>query len=85
MKADHFESPEGEIITSEEGAELQKAARVDEGVIDLYRVHVFVCDDGSGTFTMKIHYRGDFAKPESQQDIPTWEIDASGVAEDDRI
>lgn len=75
MKVDHLESPEGETITSEEGAALQEAARADEGMMDLYRVQEFVCDDGSGTFTMKLHGRTDFAKSESQQDIPTWEIE----------
>ena len=75
MKADHLESPEGETITSEEGAALQEAARADDGTMDLYRVHEFVCDDASGTFTMKLRYRADFAKSESQQDIPTWEIE----------
>jgi len=75
MEQDHLESPEGEIITSEEGGELYEAARADRGVMDTYAVQEFVCDDGSGTFTMKTHTRSDFAKPESQQDIPTWEIE----------
>ena len=42
MAQDHLESPEGEIITSEEGAELSDAARVDQGVMDLYFVYEFV-------------------------------------------
>ena len=75
MKVDHLESPEGETITSEVGAALYEAARADQGTMDLYRVHEFVCDDGSGTFTTKDHHRADFAKSESQQDIPTWEIE----------
>jgi hypothetical protein len=75
MEQDHLESPEGEIITSEEGGELYEAAKADRGVMDTYAVQEFVCDDGSGTFTMKTHTRSDFAKTESQQDTPTWEIE----------
>jgi hypothetical protein len=75
MEVDHLESPEGVTITSEEGGALNEAARADEGVMDSYRVQEFVCDDGSGTFTMRVHSRVDFAKPESEQDIPTWEIE----------
>ena len=75
MELDHEESPEGVTITSEEGGALYKAARADEGVMDSYRVEEFVCDDGSGTFTMKLPSRVDFAKPESEQDPNTWEIE----------
>ncbi len=75
MEQVHFESPEGEVITSEEGAALYEAARAAEGTMDTYFVQEFICDDGSGTFTMRIHSRADFAKPESQQDIPTWKIE----------
>ena len=88
MAQDHLESPEGEIITSpegeiitsEEGAELSDAARVDQGVVDLYFVYEFVCEDGSGTFVLKTHTRGDFAKLENEQDTPTWEVE-SGTGE----
>ena len=77
---DHLESPEGESITPEEGAELSEAARVEEGVMDLYFVDEFVCADGSGAFVLKTHTRGDFAKPENEQDTPTWEVE-SGTGE----
>lgn len=82
---DHIESPEGEIITLEEAEELSEAAWVDGGVVDLYSVQEFVCDDGTGTFVLKVHTRGDFAKgdrtfellrPPSEQDIPTWEVES---------
>ncbi len=76
MESDHFESPEGETFTSEEGAARFEAARADEGVMEWYRVDEFVCDDGSGTFTMRVHSRFDFAKPVSEQDLPTWEIES---------
>ncbi len=75
MEVDHFESPEGVTITSEEGGALHEAARADGSVMDSYAVQEFVCDDGSGTFLMKLHSRVDFAKPEAEQDTPTWEIE----------
>ena len=75
MEQVHFESPEGEVITTEEGVELYEATRASEGTMDTYFVQEFICDDGSGTYTIKMHYRDDYAKPESQQDIPTWEIE----------
>ncbi len=34
----------------------------------------FVCDDGSGTFLMKLYSRVDFAEPELSFGIPTREI-----------
>ena len=73
---DHIESPEGEIITSEEGGELYEAARANRGAMDSYRVQEFVCDDGTGTFVLKVHSRGDSAKPFSEQDTPTWEVES---------
>jgi hypothetical protein len=71
-----LESPEGEIITLGEAEELSEAALVDGGVVDLYSVQEFVCDDGTGTFVLKVHIRGDSAKPFSEQDIPTWEVES---------
>lgn len=71
----HAESPEGEVITVEEMVELYEATRAVEGTMDTYWVQEFVCDDGSGAFTIELHYRDDYAKPESQQDVPTWEIE----------
>jgi hypothetical protein len=67
MESDHFESPEGETFTSEEGAERFEAARADEDVMEWYRVDEFVCDDGSGTFTVEVHSRFDFAKTVSER------------------
>ena len=75
MEVDHFESPEGVTITSEEGGALHEAARADGGVMDSYAVQEFVCDDGSGTFLMKLYSRVDFAKPGAEQDTPTWEVE----------
>lgn len=72
---DHFESPEGEIINGEELGELIEAAIAAEGVIDLFVVDEFVCDDGSGTFTMKTHTWRDYAKAEVQEDNRSWEIE----------
>jgi hypothetical protein len=72
----HLESPEGEIITLDEAEELYEAAWDDGGVVDLYSVQEFVCDDGTGTFVLKVHTRGDSAKPFSEQDIPTWEVES---------
>ena len=72
----HLESPEGEIITLDEAGELYEAAWVDGGVVDLYSVQEFVCDDGTGTFVLKVRTRGDSAKPFSEQDIPTWEVES---------
>ena len=80
-EVDHYESTEGVTMTSEEWAEseewevLLEAARADDGVLELYRVEEFVCDDGSGTFATKLHSRADFAKPESQQESHTWVIE----------
>lgn len=79
---DRHESAEGEISTPEEWEEweewesLREAARADKGGIVLYSVEEWVCDDGSGTFTTKLHNQADFAKPESEQDLPTWEIES---------
>ena len=75
MESDHTESPEGEVITLEETVELYEATRAAEGTMDTYWVQEFICDDESGTFTIKMHYRDDYAKRESQQDIPTWQIE----------
>ncbi len=76
MQQGHLESPEGTTVTSEEGAELYEAARSDEGTMDVFNVEEFVCDDGSGTFTMKAHSHVDFAKTENERDTPTWEIES---------
>lgn len=73
---DHIESPEGEIITLDESEELFVAARDGGGVVDLYSVQSFVCDDGTGTFVLKVHSRGDFAKPANEQDTSTWEVES---------
>ena len=73
---DHIESPEGEIITLEEAEELFVAAWDGGGVVDLYSVQEFVCDDGTGTFVLKVHSRGDSAKPFSEQDTSTWEVES---------
>lgn len=75
MENDHAESPEGEVITPEEAEDLYEATRAAEGTMDTYWVQEFICDDGSGAFTIRMHYRDDYAKPESEQDIPTWEIE----------
>lgn len=72
----HLESPEGEIITLEEGEALFVAARDGGGVVDLYWVEEFVCDDGTGTFVLKVHSRGDFDKPANEQDTSTWEVES---------
>lgn len=76
MQQDRLESPEGIPVTLEEGAALYEAARANEGTMDVYSVEEFVCDDGSGTFTMKTHSHLDPAKSDSEQDTPTWEIDS---------
>ena len=44
--------------------------------MDIYAVHEFVCDDGSGTFTMKTHARVDYTNIEGQLDTRTWEIES---------
>jgi len=74
--SDHYESPEGEIINGEELGELIEATRAAEGVIDLYLVDEFVCDDGSGTFTMRTHTGRDYAKAEVQEETRSWEIES---------
>lgn len=76
MNQDHIESPEGEIITLEEVEELFVAAWDGGGVVDLYSVQEFVCDDGTGTFVLKVHSRGDSAKPFGEQDTSTWEVES---------
>jgi len=76
MNQDRLESPEGEIITSEEGGELYEAARANRGAMDSYRVQEFVCDDGTGTFVLKIHARVDFDKPANDQDTSTWVVES---------
>jgi len=76
MRQDRLESPEGTTVTPEEGAALYESARAAGGTMDVYSVQEFVCDDGSGTFTMKTHSHGDFAKAENEQDPPAWEIES---------
>jgi len=76
MIFDHFESPEGQIITGEELGELIEVTRAAEGVIDLFVVDEFVCDDGSGTFTMRTHTGRDYAKTEVQEETRSWEIES---------
>lgn len=75
MQQGHLESPEGTTVTPEEGAALYESARADEGTMDVYSVQEFVCDDGSGAFTMKTHSHGDFAKAEDEQDPLVWKIE----------
>lgn len=75
LTIDREESSEGEVITEESGSAMVARAQAEEGVFGWYSVQEFVCDDGSGTFTIKTYSETDFGKPEAEQPIPTWEID----------
>lgn len=72
----HHESIDGEVVTERDWEDMFDAAMADGGVAEMYVFSDCVCDDGSGTFTMKFHNQIDFAtfEFEGQQDVGTWEI-----------
>lgn len=71
------ETVEGDPLSDDEAAALMEAASTDEGVAEFQKLVDFVCDDGSGEFTMRRHVRFDFSTFdfEGQHEIGTWEIE----------
>jgi len=75
---DHFESVDGDTIAdAERMAIFNSASFADDDVAEWIAVQEFVCDDGSGTFTMKWHTKITRILVESDgpEDIGTWEIE----------
>ena len=77
MAINHLESMEGNTITEADWAEMFDAASANNGIAEMYVMQDFVCEDGSGSFTMAFHNRFDFTtfEFEGQQDVGTWEIE----------
>jgi hypothetical protein len=80
-----IESTEGDIIAEESGSAMVDRARADGGILEWYSVQEFVCTDGSGAFTITTYVQSEFAKSETEQDIPTWEIENAGRDERARV
>lgn len=77
-KIDHFESVDGDSITSDERmAIFNSASFADDDVAEWIAVQDFVCDDGSGTFTMRWHTKITriLVQSAGPEDVGTWEIE----------
>jgi hypothetical protein len=77
VTVDHLESMDGETITDDDWADTFDAAMQDAGVVEMYAFQDFECEDGSGSFSMKVQSEYDFAtfEFEGEQDVGFWEIE----------
>lgn len=78
MEIDHFESVEGDVITADEtGSIFNNTSFADDEVAEWTTVLDFVCDDGSGTFTMRWHtvITSALVGSDTPQEAGAWEIE----------
>ena len=73
---ERLESIEGGEITDEDWADMFDSAMDAGTVAEMVVFEDWICDDGSGAFTLELHNQFDFAtfEFEGQQDVGTWEI-----------
>ena len=74
---DHLESVDGEAITDEDWADMFDTAMAEGGIAEMNVLQEYICEDGSGNFTMRFLNRFDFAtfEFEGQQNVGSWEIE----------
>ena len=72
-----LETADGAVITSEGWAAMYDAAMAEGSIAEAYLFEDFECADGSGSFSMKVHARFDFATfdLEGEHDVGRWEIE----------